>query len=1011
MEGFRKKNNIAGWIVFTIAAIVYYFSVERTGSLWDCGEFVLGAYKLQVVHPPGAPLFLLVGRLFAWIGEIFSSDPSTIAFMVNLMSGICTAFAATFVAWSTGMLAKLAWLGRATVPNTDQSIVLNVAAIVAGLSTAFITSVWFSAVEGEVYAMSTFFTAMTVWAIIKFYYLPDGPLADRWMVFSLFSAGMSIGVHLLSLLALPMVALLYYYKKYKKIHLKGAAIAVVAGMGWLYFVQKLVISGIPEIWAKLDLFMVNTLGMPINSGAVPLTLLLGGLAYLAIRYAHKKKSQLIQNLAIAATLTVIGFSLFGVVVIRANADTPVNMNDPSDPMRLLPYLNREQYGERALLRGPDYTVGAPASYDQDPRYGRVGDQYKIVDYKLKPVYKNSDKKLFPRMQDNTQGRPGLYKQWLGNKKGKPTFLDHIKFFVRYQVGWMYVRYFMWNFTGRQNGTQGYYDWNEKDGNWLSGIGFIDSKIHYNQSQLPDAIKNNKQRNTYYFIPLILGLLGFFFHYKKNKKDFLALLVLFLLTGIGIIIFSNQPPNEPRERDYVLVGSFLTYCIWIGMGVIALYQFLREKMSGQLPVFASAGIGLLVPLLLLTQNFDDHSRRLHTGARDYALNFLESCDPNAIIFTYGDNDTYPLWYAQEVEGIRTDVRVVNLSLINVDWYIDQMRRKVNQSPPLKMSLPPESYRGNKRTQIPVIPSESGQAMDLRRALQILAKDRPDDGRKGAMRIYGVMPASNLVLPIDEQKARAVGLLKPTDQVQNPRIEFKLKQRAIYKGDAALLDIIASNIYDRPIYFSVTSQQEKLMGTEDFTQLEGLALRLIPVKSTSDNSFYIYGNGRADTEKLYDRLMNKFKWGGFDKYDLFVNHSYTPSTSALRMIFWRTMNELMAQGQKEKAADIALKYFEAFPNMNFPYDPRVIPFIKTLVDTGKIKEAKKHLGILADQTQQYMQFFDSLDEEDLKNTWRRDNGFWNTAVRQVFQITQLINDQNFTQEMNKKLGDYNTINIGQ
>ncbi len=1011
MKTFRKSNNIAGWIVFAVAVTVYYFSVERTGSLWDCGEFVLGAYKLQVVHPPGAPLFLLIGRLFAWIGETLSSNPSDIAFMVNLMSGICSAFAAAFIAWSTGMVGKLAWIGREQEPDKEQSLVLNIASIVAGLSTAFITSIWFSAVEGEVYAMSTFFTAMTVWAVIKFYFLPEGPLAEKWFVFSLVAAGLSIGVHLLSLLALPMVALLYYFKKYKKVHLKGVLFALLAGVFWLVFVQRIVIAGIPAVWAKFDLFVVNTLGMPINSGAIPLSILLGGMSILAFHYANKKKSQLLQNLAMAATLTVIGFSLFGVVVIRANTNTPVNMNNPSDPMRLLPYLNREQYGERALLRGTDFTVGPPIRYDQEARYGKVGDHYEIVDYKLKPVYKNSDKKFFPRMQDNTQGRPALYRKWLGNKKGKPTFIDHIKFFVRYQIGWMYIRYFMWNFTGRQNGVQGYYDWNEKDGNWISGIGFIDSMLHYNQSDLPDTIKNDKQRNRYYFIPFLLGIFGLLFHYNKNKRDFLALLVLFLLTGLGIILYSNQPPNEPRERDYVLVGSFMTYCIWIGFGVIALYRMLQSKMGGKVPLFASAGLGLVAPLLLVTQNFDDHSRRLHSGARDYAINFLESCDPNAIIFTYGDNDTYPLWYAQEVEGIRTDVRVANLSLINVDWYINQLRRKVNDSPPVKMSLPPEAYRGNKRTQIPVIPSEKGQAMDLRRALKVLAQDRPDDGRKGAMRIYGVMPASNLVLPIDEKKARKTGLLKPTDTIANPRIEFKINQRAIYKGDMAILDIIASNIYDRPIYFSVTSQQEKLLGAIDFTQLEGLSLRLVPIKSKSNKNFYIYGNGRVDTEKVYDRIMNKFRWGGFDKEELYVDHSYTPSTSALRMVFWRTINALIEEGKKEKAANLAEKYFEAFPHKNFPYDARVIPFINALAETGRKEEAKKHLSILADEAQDFMLFFDSLDEEDLQGSWGQSYGMWRRAVAQIFQISRFLADQEFLDTINAKLGEYKTLNIGQ
>lgn len=1008
MKGFRQNSNITGWIVFALSMIVYYFSVERTGSLWDCGEFILGAHKLQVVHPPGAPLFILIGRFFGLLGEMISSEPSTIAFMVNLMSGICGAFTAAFIGWGTMMMGKLALVGRENEPSASENIALCAAGLVGGLSTAFISSIWFSAVEGEVYAMSTFFTAMTVWAMIKFYYLPEGPRADKWFIFSLFAAGLSVGVHLLSLLTLPALALLYYFKKYKNQNLFGAGLAMLAGVAWLIFVQKIVIVGIPTLWSKFELPMVNSAGLPVHSGIIPVLLIIGSLVFLGLRYAHKRQNQLAQLLIVAATLTMIGFSTIGVVVIRANANTPVNMNNPSDVFRLLPYINREQYGERALINGPDFTFDGQPKYDQEERYGLVNDDhYEIVDYKLSTSYKAKDKSFFPRMSDNTMGRPKIYRQWINKKTGKPTFGDNLGFFFNYQIGWMYVRYFMWNFVGRQNGTQGFYNWDEKDGNWLSGIGPIDSARLYNQSSLPETIKNNFQRNTYYFIPFILGLLGMIFHFSKKKKDFLALLVLFIITGIGIIVYTNQPPNEPRERDYVLVGSFFTYCMWLGMGVLFLFQFIRTKIAGNTSAIAAGAIGLAAPLLLVTQNFDDHSRMNQSGSRDYANNFLESCDPNAIIFTYGDNDTYPLWYAQEIEGIRTDVRVCNLSLINVDWYIDQMRRKVNDSPPIKMSIPAEAYRGHKRLQIPVRPSPAGQYMDSRRVIAEIARDSPNNnGQEGNFRYYGISPASKLILPIDRNKAIASGLMSTSDTMPNPRIEFNLNERAILRGDMAIIDMINQNIYDRPIYFSVTSQQEKLLGLNDFMQLEGLGLKLIPIKTPSDRNFGIYGSGRVAPDKILDRVKNKFKWGGFDKEKMFVNHSYGPSLSAHRMIMWKALTAFVENNEAAKAEELSDTYFKAFPHMNFPYDGRTVPFIGAYAQTGNKEKATKHLKILIDETADYMQFFDSLDEEDRNLTWRSDIGFWNNTIAQIQQTARVIGDANLDKEINDKLGPYMT-----
>ena len=655
MGKLKKIHQAAGWLVFGIAALVLFFSAERTGSLWDCGEFILGAYKLQVVHPPGAPVFVLIGRFFTLFGELFSDNPADIAFSVNLLSVLCTAFAATFIAWVTIRLGRLALIGRSEAEETSraQDIALAFGGAAAGLATAFTTSVYFSAVEGEVYAMSTFFTALTLWLMIKWYTSEDSPAADRLILLTVFSAALSTGVHLLSLLTFPALALFYYFKKYENPTWKGMFAAAGVGVVLIGIVQTFIIVGIPGLWKAMELFTVNSLGMGIHSGLIPTLLIVGGVCVGGIMWAERQGKAWLQQAMVGLVLFVIAFSTIGVVVIRANVKPPINMNDPSDPVRLLSYLNREQYGERDLLRGPHFESRL-RSTDVEETWGRVGDRYEKINYKITPVY--DDLMNFPRMSDNTQGRSRDYKMYLGLNPDQPTpprrpnQADNISFFVNYQIGWMYWRYFMWNFSGRQNGEQGFYPWDKSAGHWITGINFLDELRMGNLSELNETARTDPSRNTYFAIPFILGLIGLFWHANRRRNDFLGLLALFLITGLGIIVYTNQPPHEPRERDYVLVGSFMTFCIWLGMAVPALFELLSEKLSVSATpsAFLAGGVALVAPLLMVTQNYDDHSRLHHTAARDYAANFLNSVDENAIIFTYGDNDTYPLWYAQEVE---------------------------------------------------------------------------------------------------------------------------------------------------------------------------------------------------------------------------------------------------------------------------------------------------------------------------------------------------------------------------
>lgn len=1011
MNQDKRTATITGWIVFAIAMIVYFFSAEPTGSLWDCGEFVLGAYKLQVVHPPGAPLFLLVGRLFAWFATVVSKNPENIAFSVNLMSGACTALAAAFVAWTTIIFSRLTMVGRDVVMNREQTLVACGAGLAAGLATAFTTSIWFSAVEGEVYAMSTMFTTLTLWASVKWYGMEDSSDADRWLIFAIYAAGLSIGVHLLSLLTFPAIGLLYYFKKYKTFTFWEFVLAVFLGIMMIPVVQKLIIVGVPSLWANMELLMVNNLGMPIDSGIFPTLLIIGAASFFGIRWARKRNNGLAERLIVSLILLIISFSTIGVVVIRAKANTPINMNDPSDAMRLIPYLNREQYGERPLLRGPHWDAN-PIDTEKEDRYGIVGDHYEVVDQKLSYVYKDEDKILLPRISHNDGNRPALYRRWMNDPKGVPSMAFNLEFLFRYQINWMYWRYFMWNFVGRENGEQGTEPWDPKSGHWISGINFIDSARLFNMDKMPDDMKHNQARNRYFFLPLLFGLIGLVYQYGRRKRDFAALLILFLFTGLGIIFYSNQPPNEPRERDYVLVGSFFTFCIWIGLAVPAIYEWLKAKSPNLKTAapYIAASLVLIAPAIMGFQNFDDHSRRFHYASRDYANNFLESLDPNAIMFTYGDNDTYPLWYAQEVEGIRRDVRIVNLSLIAVDWYIEGLRRKVNDSAPIKLTIPTDAYRGNKRNQIFFLPGKSNQnEMPLDQALQFLAKDSPQTIQGTKLETY--LPSNNMYIPIDPARAMSSGLVHPGDSaVIATKIPLTIDKQYITKDQLAIMDILMSNIYDRPIYFSVTCQDTKLMNLNDYTQMEGLGLRIIPVKTPSQEDFYIYGSGRVDTEKVHDRVVNKWRWGGLDKRRLYVDGSYGASVQAQKMIIWRAAEDMLAQGKNQEAIDITDAYFKGFPNMNFPYDARTLPHINIYIRAGALDKAKEHIRILAQQSKEYMVFFDSLDEDDLKAGFNLDYRLANSAINEILKVSKTMKDDAFAQEMDALLGPYKTATPG-
>ncbi len=1003
---FKTLNNITGWLVFGIAAIVLGMAAERTGSLWDCGEFISGAYKLQVVHPPGAPIFLLVGRLFAWAGSLFSDNPANIAFAVNLLSALCTAAAAMFVCWSTTILARLALDGRGHEPVGGHAIAAVGAGLVAGLTTAFTTSIWFSAVEGEVYAMSTFFTAMTLWATLKWYNLPDSADADRWLVFAFYSTALSIGVHLLSILTFPALAMFYYFKKAKKPTVWGTLVAAGVGVVFIVAIQKLIIAGIPAFWAFFDKMFVNSFGLPFYSGIVPVFLIFGGAIWFGLNHAQKTNNGLLQRLVVGLGLVIIAYFSYGMVIVRANANPPINMNDPSDPMRLLPYLNREQYGERPLLRGPSFDA-KPTGIKAEDRYGRVGDRYEVVDEKVDYEYASGDQTLFPRMSDYSQGRPALYRRWIDKPTGEPTLGDNIEFFWKYQLGWMYWRYFMWNFAGRQNGEQGYFSWDPSAGNWISGFDFIDEGRIGNQNELPDFQKNNQARNTYYLIPFLLGLLGMFFHYQRRPRDFAAIMALFIITGIGIIVYSNQPPNEPRERDYVLAASFFTYAIWIGMSVLALFDLLtnRLRLSEILSGSACTILALSAPLLMVTQNWDDHNRSEHAGSRDYASNFLNSCAPNAIIFTYGDNDTYPLWYCQEVEGIRPDVRVVNLSLIAVDWYIDQLRRAVNDAPAIEMSIPAEKIRGYKRVQIPYYAPSGEREMMLEQVMKFIGDDHklPTEGGRD---FDSYLPTRKIAIPVNKQEMIANKLIAPNDSLLVDTIRLNLGKDKAYliKDELAILDSINSNFSKRPIYWAVTCREDKLLGLEDYLQLEGLSLRLVPKRSPSASEAYgIVGSGGVDAETTYKNIMENWRWGNFDQKRLFVDRSYMPSLQTMRVVFIRTARHLVLEGKKDKAIALVDRYFEVFPEYNFPYDQFSAFLADVYFRAGANDKAAAKIREIAKTMAQQLRFHESLSP-DFQRGYKQENDYALGTAQTLMRMADDLKDEALKKDLEQMLGAY-------
>jgi len=907
---FNRVNNITGWIVCAIACSVYLLTMEATASLWDCGEFISSVYKMQVPHPPGAPLFVILGRLFV---KVFGGDNP--ARGVNIMSALSSGFTILFLFWTITHFARKIMQKVSDISDAQRIFAVMSAGVVGALAYTFSDSFWFSAVEGEVYAMSSLFTALVFWAMLKWEHVADEPGADKWIVFIFFLMGLSIGVHLLNLLTIPAIVMIYYFRKYQ-VTAWGTFWAFLIGCLITGFVQVVVIQYSVRMAGKFDVAFVNNFGLPFFTGFTFFFVLLALSMFFGLRYAKKHGHTYLKLGIWCVAFMLLGYSSYLTTMIRSSANPSVDMYNVDNPNSLVGYLGREQYGDFPLLYGQVFTAQPTGYAEGSMKYTKGESKYEEVGLDVKPEYAAEDKMLFPRVWDasNDQGHAQFYQDWLGLGQGeKPTMGDNIKFFFGYQMNWMYWRYFMWNFAGKQNDIQGFGPGNVRDGNWLSGIKPLDNLRLGDQSALPDSIKHNKANNKLFLLPFLLGLIGAVYQYFQNRRDFMIVGLLFFFTGIAIVLYLNQAGNQPRERDYAYVGSFYAFAIWIGLGVLQVAEWLRAKLSGGLAHGLAAALCLLaVPVLMASQEWDDHDRSKKVLARDLAKDYLESCPKNAILFTYGDNDTYPLWYAQEVEGIRPDIRVINNSLLGIDWYINQLRYKVNESDPIDVIWSPAQIQGRNRDYVVFNPRGDVNAnsyFDLYDIMKnVIGSDDP--ALKVAMQNGGetlnYFPTRKFKVPVNEAVVRANGTVNATDSVADLLINLPENKNYIMKNDLAILNIIAANQWKRPICFTAAYTAQEL-GFQNYVRKDGLTYRLVPIKN----------NKGINTEWMVDKLMNKFGFGSANIPGVYFDEQNRLHLNTIRMAYADAAAALADEGNKEQAKKVLSKADQNILESNHPY----------------------------------------------------------------------------------------------
>ena len=1086
MKQYKLVNNVLGWLTFFVAAFVYCSTIEPTASFWDCPEFITTGYKLEVGHPPGAPFFMLTANLFSQ----FASDPSQVARMVNTMSALLSATTILFLFWSITHLARKLILKDWSEMTLGKLIAIQASGLVGALIYTFSDTFWFSAVEGEVYAYSSAFTAIVFWLILKWEDHADEPHSDRWLVLIAYMTGLSIGVHLLNLLCLPAIVLVYCYRRFPHIELKGSLLALVGSFVLVAAVLYGVVPGIITVAGWFELLFVNTLGCPFNTGEIIYIVLLVAIVIWAIYESYVDKSFKRQNISFVLSvgmlgipfrgmtwsaailglvilaaiyfglnyrkkigkelvpvvtarfkntallcmlMLMIGYSSYAVIVIRSAANPPMDQNSPEDVFTLGSYLSRDQYGDSPLLYGQAYT--SQVAYDVDgnmcvPKHKEGAaiwqrkekaskdekDSYFVVSHKDKLIY--AQNMLFPRMHSSAHA--GAYENWMGGVEGTqvpydrcgepvmvkmPTQMENIRFFLSYQCNFMYWRYFMWNFAGRQNDIQG--NGEPEHGNWITGISFIDDWMLGDQSKMPAELKANKGHNVFYCLPLLLGLIGLFWQAWRGQRgirQFWVVFFLFFMTGLAIVLYLNQTPQQPRERDYAYAGSFYAYAIWCGLGVLAIYDMLKKKIKGNdVAVAGVVGVAcLLVPIQMASQTWDDHDRSGRYTCRDFGQNYLMTLQDkgNPIIFTNGDNDTFPLWYNQETEGVRTDARVCNLSYLQTDWYIDQMKRPAYDSPSVPITWPRIDFCSGTNDYIEVKPGMKQQLLEFYR-------DYPQEARaafgdepfelKNILKYWvrskdsdtHIIPTDTLYITIDKEAVRRSGMMMASDTIPDRMVISLAGKRAIYKNDLMMLEMLAQCNWERPLYVATTVGSDNYMNLGDNFVQEGLAYRITPFNTKAP------GAKNFDTEKTYNNVMNRFKWGGLDKPGLYIDETVMRMCYTHRHLFATLAMQLIAEGQNAKAEKVLRKSEKVLPEYNVPYTfmSGASDLARAYALIGKKADAARILNKVWADAKSYADYY-------LQLTGSRFMMSQNEVLRQLY-IMQNIADM--TQACDKNLAD--------
>ena len=988
MKQFKLWNTVCGWLVFAVAAATYLLTMEPTASFWDCGEFISSAWKLDVGHPPGAPFFMLMGHFFS----LFASDVSHVAMCVNALSALASAFTILFLFWTiTALAKKLVVSSSSLVVGTEpmdlwKGIGILGAGAVGALAYTFSDTFWFSAVEGEVYASSSLFTAVVFWLILKWDEVADEEGSDKWLILIMYLMGLSIGVHLLNLLTIPAIGLVYYFRRYP-FSWKGVCLAFLASVAVLAVILYGIIPGLPTVAGWFELLFTNQFGCPFNTGLyVDLALTVGLLAG-GIYWSHKKAEQepegmyrWVNTALVMVAVILIGYSSYAAIVIRSAADTPMDQNSPDNVFSLKYYLNREQYGDRPLIYGQTYNAPVElqikgnmcipvekqghAQYAPAPKVAGEKDRYVVTGYKSSYKFMPQFCMLFPRMYSAQGSHVQAYKEW-ADIKGKrvkydycgqqkteycPTFAENLRFFFRYQVNFMYWRYFMWNFSGRQNDLQSYGDITK--GNWITGIPFIDNAMLGDQSMLPTELKENKGHNTYYLLPLLLGLIGLCWQLGKRNgetyegaRSFTITFLLFFLTGLAIVIYLNQTPYQPRERDYAYAGSFYAFCIWIGLGVLALIDWISVKVKGDgVKVIVAVAASLLclgVPALMAQQNWDDHDRSQRYSCRDFGANYLMSCEKDAIIFSNGDNDTFPLWYNQEVEEVGQDLRVCNLSYLQTDWYIAQMKRPYYESSALPISWEYKDFMPG-ANEVVWVDNKLNKPISVEAAFSFLRSDDPRTKKDGE----NYIPSNQLYI----------------DGANGEQILFKSARR--YTRSEMMIMEMLSNIakdgWKRPIYFAVTVGDDYYLGLRPYFELTGMAYRITPTRSKD-------GRERINTEAMYDNMMHKFRFGNMNILGIYIDENLMRMCRHHRMMFAQLAEALYMERQYDKCREVLDYAEEMLPQYNIPYDytsatmAALYYALQTKEDEAK---ATAMLKAVADNDVEYIAWGDSLDKDQRK-----------------------------------------------